>query len=177
MFDYEVLCTQALPELAGGWDSTAWPSPKTHAQVILRAAVDDDAARRMDEIRAYWRSEGLPDDALSAVVDQEIVAIVTLNCRPEMTEFAEGYGGVLARAARGLLLEVESMEVLVDARGDEPLDGPGIEAGFTAVDDRLLEAQKQRREADQQAWEKLAEEDPEALRQANDWSDVAPDSG
>lgn len=177
MFDYEVLCTQALPELEGGWDSTAWPSPKTHAQVIIRAAVGDEAAGRLEEIRAYWRGEGMPADALSALVDQEIVAIVTLNCRPKAAEFAEGYGDAIARSARGLLLEVDSMEILVDARADEPLDGPGVQAALEAVDGRLLEAQRQQREGAQKAWEKLAEEDPEAVRQANDWSDVAPESG
>lgn len=176
MFDYEVLCTQALPELEGGWDSTAWSSPKTHAQVIIRAVVGDEAAGRLEEIRTYWREEGMPADALSALIDQEIVAIVTLNCRPKAAEFAEGYGEAIAKAGRGMLLEVDSMEILVDARAEEPIDGAGVEAAFKAVDDRLLEAQRQQREAAQKAWEKLAEEDPEAVRQANDWSDVAPDS-
>lgn len=177
MFDYEVLCTQALPEIDGGWDSTAWPSPKTHAQVIITAVTGERAAARVEELRTDWTEEGMPAEALAALLGQDIVAIVSLNCRSSAAEFAEGYGDVIAHAGRGLLLDVDNMEVLVDARADEALDAAGVEAGFKAVDDRLLEAKRQQREAAQKAWEKLAEEDPEAVRQANDWSDVAPDSG
>ncbi len=170
--DFVILCRKPLPALEDGWDASAWPAPKTYAAVSIWRIKPGAWRKAMRDLAA----EGAASPEVMALLEEDFADVLGWNFRSAAFEFAEGYMTVVARATAGVIV-AESQEIFGDfGPRATPLTGPEILAAWQRIDNDEHEALYDVNARAEAEWQRLASEQPAAIQEANDWSDVAPDS-
>jgi ribosomal protein L7/L12 len=170
--DFTVVCRRMLPTLDDGWDDEGWKTPKTHAAVSISRFPADSWHDQMTELA----DDGDLSPEIAELLNEVFVDVIELNCHSSQFVFAEGYLAAIARAGEGVII-AESDEIIDDyAKAGEPMTAAQIEKAWKQVDTRVLAVERERQQRLEAEWHESAHQDPQAIAEANDWSDVMPDS-
>jgi hypothetical protein len=157
--------------LREGWNSQRWRTPKTGAGVSFRESQVDEWLAQVQAASSFAERHAELRARLAWLGDQPVSAVINLSCRANNRQHAIAYADAIARVCGGVVVSGVFELLARYERGASAPSASLIEAAWREHD----QACEIEEEEERSRYLRAAAADPDAYREANDWSDVMPD--